>query len=378
MVHRRVVACIAFTLIGATGCGNRDAQTIPAGRPNAAAVPTPQTASAETIDTLPGIDTTVVEVPPGTFEYSIETTVYPPPVIDQTQSNSSVVATAPLDTTPPNTELLGGVTIDDPLPPQSDASDQTTAEVAVRYAYQHWILVDLDKALRSTLVEDGEGNVDGLDQRLKAIRGTIDRARFAVDTVKFTDADHAEVRFRIRWGDAPSPIFPDPLDGTAVFQSGTWRITRTSLCLLAFSMGEDCNRSDATNPVPPTALEAPSLPAGYVLQGGPASQVALSVPGGGYWYNATGDSVSIDIQVLAGVSKLSTAEADVVLASTRYGVAAGTPIVVGDRPGRLALTNRSTNLVYIRSDDLIVSIVATGLSIDDLTALAAALHPLSG
>ncbi len=59
---------------------------------------------------------------------------------------------------------LGGVTIDDPFPAQTDAiSDPAVAETAVRYAYQHWILIDFDKHLRARLIENGEANVDGLD-----------------------------------------------------------------------------------------------------------------------------------------------------------------------------------------------------------------------
>ncbi len=61
-------------------------------------------------------------------------------------------ATTPLGTTQP----LGGVSIDDPLPAQTDAAtDPVTAEAAVRFAYQHWILVDLDKNLRASLIENG-------------------------------------------------------------------------------------------------------------------------------------------------------------------------------------------------------------------------------
>jgi hypothetical protein len=357
----------------------------PGAAPATVAGSTPGTASDATEPVTDVVDDAAVTAPATVVEpvpEIVPTTASlpePTPVTNSSVFDAGVSTTAPLGgvTVEVFDGVLGGVTIDDPLPPQADASDPVTAEAAVRYAYQHWILVDLDKNLRGLLVENGEDNVDNLDTRLKAIRGTIDRGRFAVDSVEFTDADHANVAFRIQWGDGPSPIFPDPLDGTAVFQNGTWRITRTSLCLLAFSMGEGCAGSDADNPVPPTTMQALVVPPGYVWQAHPTVAL-LPVPGGLYLTDPNGDVLSIDTQVLAGVSELGSDEADKVLSSSRFGTEDGTPLQVDGRPGRVSAANGENRLVYIRADDVIVSIFATTLAGNQLVAVAMGLQPVPG
>jgi hypothetical protein len=91
-----------------------------------------------------------------------------------------------LDTTAADL-AAGRVTINDPLPTQLDGeTDPAAAEIAVRYAYQHWILIDLDKDLRAKLVEQGEQNRDGLEAGLAAARSIADQARFAIDAVRIT------------------------------------------------------------------------------------------------------------------------------------------------------------------------------------------------
>jgi hypothetical protein len=380
MVRRMGFACIGVVLIAVAGCGEPSTVEQRGAAPATVAGSAPESAPESTEPATDVVDNAAVTARPTVVEpvpEIVPTTAELPGSTSVT--NSSVVdpGLVAIDTVAPFAGVLGGVTIDDPLPPQADASDPVIAEAAVRYAYQHWILVDLDKDLRGLLVENGEDNVDNLDTRLKAIRGTIDRGRFAVDSVEFTDTDHANVAFRIQWNDGPSPIFPDPLNGTAVFQNGTWRITRTSLCLLAFSMGEGCAGNDTDNPVPPTAMQALVVPPGYVWQAHPTVAL-LPVPGGLYLSGPNGDTLSIATEVLAGVSELGPDEADKVLSSSRFGTEDGTALQVDGRPGRVSAVNGENRLVYIRADDVIVSIFATTLAGNQLVAVAMGLQPVPG
>ena len=236
----------------------------------------------------------------------------------------------------PNTTLVpGDVSSADPLPTQTDAvTDQATAEAAIRYAYQHWILIDLDKELRGHLVENGELNADKMDTALHAARGLVFCARLGVDTVRFTDAADALVAFRVLCGSTPSTYFPNQVAGSAVYRDGTWRISGKTLCRLAYSTGMDCAGANPDNPVQPTAFELTAVPDGYVWDGGPQADV-FGVNGFGRWSDPVhGRRFSIVSQGLAGVSTLDATDADFVLSSPRFATANGTTVAVGDRPGR--------------------------------------------
>ncbi|MCU1396097.1 MAG: hypothetical protein JWM34_4525 [Ilumatobacteraceae bacterium] len=273
---------------------------------------------------------------------------------------------------------LGGVTADDPLPAEVDATDPASAETAVRYAYTHWILVDLDAGLRGRLVEDGEGNAANMDTRMQAIRGTIADARLAVDAVQFADPIHADVVFRVEYAGNQSPYFPNSMIGSAIFQNGTWRITRASLCQLAFSFGQGCPGAATDNPVSPTAFALPVIPAGYVRLDGAVADAPIPDPGVAAWASGNGngdDHLTITVEALAGVSKLTGNLADAVLSAPRLGTADGEPTAVGDFAGRIARHGPTVVLAYLRHDDVLVTIQAVGSTVDQVLAVAADLQP---
>ena len=374
------IACIAALSTASVACGDPDQVQ--------------QGAATETAATVPSFTTILL----GSAVTAGETVA-----VSDAVTNQSVLDPAPdpgiADPGTPDTAevvQLGGVTVDDPLPPQSDATDPATAEVAVRYAYSHWILIDLDKHLRSILVEFGEDDVDGFESRIQAVRDLIERARLQVDEVQFTDSEHADVVFHVEYNDGPSPYFPDPLHGTAVFQNGTWRLSRQTLCLLAIGAGQGCNQSDPTNPVPPTAMLVGWLPSGFepaqmgapgIDVGGELADQPLPVPGFGVFTDEQGEVGQVDVQdrqlsvsteVLAGSSRLSEADLDVVLASSRYGTQHGEIVTVAGHRARLAEENGALNLVYVRGDDVVVHVFGLGVSADDLVGVAEGLQPVIG
>ena len=275
---------------------------------------------------------------------------------------------------PPTTVVggpLGGVTIDDPLPPQLDAAaDPAAAEVAVRYAYQHWLLVDLDKDLRAQLVENGEANVDIIDQGLQDARGIIEFGRLHVATVVFTAADRAEVTFDVTWQDGPSPYFPDRMTGTALFVDGTWRITGRTLCVLAFGSGQNCTGGDVDLPDPADALELLHPPDGLVWDGGGPRANTVSVPGQGSWHGPNGSSFVVSTEIIEGISTLAPEDGEDVLSSGRFLNADGVSFSVGGRPGLVVQNGQAVQLVYIRPDDVVVTISASGMTLNQVGSLA--------
>lgn len=300
-----------------------------------------------------------------------------PDTVDDTLPVRPTIATdPPAVTTTVEGGPLGGVTIDDPLPPQADAAaDPAAAETAVRYAYQHWLLVDLDKDLRAKLVENGEANVDIIDQGLQDARGILEFGRLHVVTVVFTAADRAEVTFDVTWQDGPSPYFPDRMTGTALFVDGSWRITGRTLCVLAFGSGQDCTGGNADLPDPADALELLHPPEGLVWDGGGPRANTVTVPGQGSWHGPNSSSFVVSTQVLEGISTLAPEDGADVLSSGRFLNADGVSFSIGGRPGLVVQDGQSVQLVYIRPDDVVVTISAFGMTLTQVGNLAFSLVP---
>lgn len=282
-------------------------------------------------------------------------------------------STAPADPSQP----LGGVTIDDPMPPQADAlTDPAVADAAVRYAYQHWLLVDFDKDRRALLIENGERNRDVIDEGLKAARSIIEHGRIAVDEVTLTDAEHAVVAFRVQWQDRPSPYFPKPMTGDAVYVDGTWRIASGTLCLLAFGAGQDCAGAGAQNPTPPEALVLVATPPGFEWAGPPSPVHAIVIPGSGTWVDTRQQGhLTISADALAGVAALGPEDADLVLQTGRFAGEGGEPHSVAGMPARVIRDGTTVTLAYIRADDVVVVIRSEGVALEQVFALPGALIP---
>jgi hypothetical protein len=277
------------------------------------------------------------------------------------------------------TEPLGGVTVEDPLPPQADAdTDPVVAEQAVRYAFGHYILIDLDKNLRAVLIEDGEANVDRIAEGFEAARDVVYAARVEVKSVSFTSAITADVSFNMRWQDGLSTCFPDVIAGMSMFQNGTWRLTGRTLCVLSFGAGQDCSAPDAQLPTVPEALIL-VVPAELGLEqigSGGDQPNSIPVSGSNSWQSTNGATLDISLVVLTGITELPVDDLDVILASGRFGAHDGAPVDVGLR-GRLVLADGVTVLVVVRSDGVLVTARSTGIDSQTLIDLVQSLAPAS-
>lgn len=307
-----------------------------------------------------------------------------------------VIEGRPFETAVPSAEPaptvgpLGGVTIDDPFPTQADwVSDPAVAETAVRYAYQHWILIDFDKDLRARLIENGEDNADGLDEGLKAARSIAEFARFAVDEVRFIDAEHADVSFRIQWNDGPSPYFPNPMSGSAIYQNGSWRVGGPTLCVLALGSGVSCAGNGAPRLAPAVALQLVGVPAGFEWIGDPAQRDIVAVPGGGSWSKTItviaadgteqlqANEIWMSTEILIGASQMAPESMALVLASGRFGLPTGTPEMLGDQPVRISVDETGAEMVFVRGDDVVVRLRGDGMTGPQLRALAGSIATLT-
>lgn len=260
----------------------------------------------------------------------------------------------------------------DPYPPQADSeADPVAAEAAVRYAFEHWILIDLDPDLRAKLVENGELNRDQIHQGLQQARSIADKARFVIDAVRFTSATEADVNYRLSWDGGPSPYFPDPMTGRALFADGSWRVRGDVLCTLAFGSGVECAGVQARKPEVPKRLLL-LVPEGYRAVG-EGNEGSVSVPGFGEWITTGGDRLTITTHRAVGASELDAESVSGILRSGSYGVTDGDTVEVGERPGVLLVAEGRTTLAFVRADDVIVVITATTLPAERLRVLGLSL-----
>jgi hypothetical protein len=300
----------------------------------------------------------------------------PPLIVEPSTTAPKTVAPAgQLKTTVAET-AASRVTVNDPLPPQPDgAADETGAEAAIRYAFQHWMLADLNKDLRAKLVERGEVNSDALDAGLKAARAATERLTIPIDAVRITGPTTAYVDFRMLVNNVPSPNFPTPITGTALLENGSWRVAGTVVCHLALGAIENCGAVQARNPTSPSTLVLSFVPDG-IVGNPPGSRLEVGVPGGGGWSSAFGrKTLGVLAQTSVGLSGLSRDEAASVLASGRFGVTDGLPVEIAGRPGLRSESPDGVKLVVIRDDDVVVTVKGVGLTLDQLTQVAEGLVP---
>lgn len=356
--------------VGVAACGERAAEVGSTGPASDGTVLVPATEAPATVTEA----TAIAEDVPTATAAGDEAT-------DATSAPAATEATVDLDalvTTLPDGPL-GGVTGLDPLPEQTDAAtDPASAEAGVRYAYEHWLLLDLDRDVRGRVVENGEANVDELQERLEEVRSIIEFGRIHVQSVAFGDAEHATVTFRITWYDDPSPIFPNEMTGAAVFQDGTWRIATRTLCVLAFGIGTDCATSD-TPPTPPAALRVTAIPARLEWAGSPDAAGVVNVNGmPGAWLAAASlepTTLNIWVQVLIGISAVEGPDLDALLVQSRY---AGPESIAIEDPGvrgRFVEEDGAVQVVVIRADDSVVRASAFGLTVDEVVRAVASMVP---
>ncbi len=360
MSRRRSFAVLALT-VALAACG--DPTTRPSSEPPPAAT-----------------DTTTVE--PSTETTSLDT------------GPASSIAAATDDTTgegvpAPTAMPSEGVAVDDPFPAQADAAaDPATAIGAITWAYRHWILLALDPEVRARIIENGEANSDRIETMMKQVEGTIRDAGFEVDAVELTGVDSAQVRFRITWQGSPSPIFPEPMMGTAVYRDDSWRVAGRTLCLLAIGVGQECSAEER---LAPEAYRVAGLPAG-VDREPEYSDTGLEVdapfdivrvPGRAAWWpegsrpyiDETGPSLSIDTLVLPDAASL-TADDLAVVVRARWGSGGGSIEEVAGGRGLTEARPGFARILVVRPDDVVVNVTSSTLTIDELAAIVLGLEPI--
>jgi hypothetical protein len=372
------VGMVVVGVLLATACGDR-------AEPGGGAPASDPPPVLESPDADGGTVTGATAATDATDELVNETAVAvatdPPDEQSSTTSSSDHATTIPFAS-----EALGGVTVDDPLPPQPDAlADPAGAEVAIRYAYQHWILVDLDPELRGRLVENGEAHVEDMVGSMSAMRGTIDAARLEIDRVTFLGATSATVEFRVMFAGAPSPYFPEPRQGDAIFTDGTWRIAAVTVCQLAYGVGSECKLLRDPNAPPviaPVGLRLTAVPAGLLPSSGDDLITSMRYVD---WIGPDPDRwLSVTMLPRPGLSNAGAAVIDDVLLQYAGGTGAA-PMEIGGAPARAFRNDVPSRtsaelveqylVVIVRADDVVVQAITAGLSLDEVVSALGSLIP---
>lgn len=288
-------------------------------------------------------------------------------------------------------EDLDRVFASDPFPAQADAAaDPEVATEAIVWAYRHWILLDLDPEIRARILENGEANSDRIEETMRAVEGTIRDAGFEVDQVDLTGVDTAQVRFRITWQGRPSPIFPEPMTGTAVYRDGSWRVGGRTLCLLTIGVGQECGAQERLAPM---AYRVADLPVGaermpeYDDQGMPVppsvDDDVVVVPGYATWWPEgsmpyVGEAGPLlDIRTLWVPDAASLSEEDLaVLVRARWGDDGGPIVEIAGGRGRAESSAGWARVLVVRPDDALVDVSSSELPVDELAAIVLSLEPV--
>jgi len=301
--------------------------------------------------------------------YPVPTTVVPP---DATQ-----------------TEIAAqfGISLDDPLPPQPDAnSDPAGAEVAVRFAYEHWILVDLDAELRGSLLEGGEARATEMAAGLQRQRQALLGATISVEGLSFDGAEHARVTFWVNWYGTPSPYFQGVQTGDALLVDGSWRVSASTVCRLALTSGFACPLLDQdAYPTPPDALRVMAVPPGLHWTGPadlPDTIVLGAGPGPANEWVGDGEAwMSVWIVPRPGVSLLPAGEQDDLLLAVIGGT--GIATTIGGRPARYVVStelqpDNATEyfIATFRADDVLVQAMVSNVPVEVAVAALESMSPV--
>lgn len=357
----------------------------------AAACGDPSTEVASEASAVTNAAAPAVEAASATTEATTEATTAPVETPPPTDAVAMTIAPDGTTASGAGDEDLDWVFASDPFPSQADAAtDPDVATEAIIWAYRHWILLDLDPAVRARILENGEANTDRIEETMRAVEGTIRDAGFEVDQVDLTGVDSAQVRFRITWQGQPSPIFPDPMTGTAVYRDGSWRVGGRTLCLLTIGVGQECGADERLAPL---AYRVTGLPADaermpeYDEQG---QELAPSVdddvvvvPGYASWWPEgsmpyVGEAGPLlDIRTLWLPDAASLTDEDLtVLVRARWGGAGGPIVAIAGGRGRAENSGGGARLLVVRPDDVIVDVSSSELTVDELAAMVLALEPV--
>ena len=113
------------------------------------------------------------------------------------------------------------------------------ADSAIAYAFGHFFDPALTADQRAALIQDSAAMRASIDHSFAVHAAEAAAGEIIVDrvTVRGTTAD---VSFHALYQGHESPANPGQIDGTAVLEAGTWKISRTTYCTLSANDGEHC------------------------------------------------------------------------------------------------------------------------------------------
>jgi hypothetical protein len=126
----------------------------------------------------------------------------------------------------------------------SDVTDQRDMKVAgddpsITYAYGHFFDPALTADQRAALIEGSDQMRTFIDRSFTRHEGEAAAGAIVVDDITVHGAT-ADVSFHALYHGLESPANPGQINGTAVLEDGTWKISRTTYCTLSANDGEPC------------------------------------------------------------------------------------------------------------------------------------------
>jgi hypothetical protein len=135
----------------------------------------------------------------------------------------------------PSQAVLRWTSVDD----RRAASNRHGAEGEIAYAFGHFFDPALTADERAALIQGSAEMRAFLDRAFAAHAAEVAAGAIVVDDVTVHEST-ADVSFHALVGGRESPVNPGQISGTAVLESGTWKISRTTFCTLSANGGEPC------------------------------------------------------------------------------------------------------------------------------------------
>jgi hypothetical protein len=113
------------------------------------------------------------------------------------------------------------------------------AEAGITYAFAHFFDPALTADERAALIQSSAAMRASIDEAFSRHAGEVAAGAIIVDKVTVHGAA-ADVSFHAQLGGKESPANPGQINGTAMLEDGTWKISRATYCTLSANDGEPC------------------------------------------------------------------------------------------------------------------------------------------
>ena len=119
------------------------------------------------------------------------------------------------------------------------ASNVSSAEGEISYAYEHFFDPALTADERAALIQGSAAMRDFIDRSFAKHASQVAAGKIIVDKVTVM-ARRPTCRSTRQLGGRESPANPGRLVGTAVRENEVWKISRATYCMLSANAGEPC------------------------------------------------------------------------------------------------------------------------------------------